>query len=128
MSRSGSRKRAAPEPTAGYNLTKYVEDAEWNYKKSNWNKKGEAEYIRLKQKAGRGKGLDGYEEYLMSVHFPKIAPTGHPIAGVEANATAGKKKRSAAKEPVFGDATILTQVYHHYLEFSCEITSYMEFV
>ena len=128
MSKTAGRKRAAPEPTAGYTLAKYMADAEWKFSKTNWKKSGEAEYKKLKGKVAKGKPLDGFEDYLMSVHFPKIAPTGHPIAGVEANATAGKKKRSAAKEPVFGDATILTQVYHHYLEFSCEITSYMEFV
>jgi hypothetical protein len=125
MPRVESRKRAAPEPTAGYTLAKWVEDATWKFNKSNWKKQGEAEYKKLKGKVDRGRALDGFEEYLMSVHFPKIAPTRHPIAGKEASAS---KKRKAASAPVFGDGGALSQVYLHYLEISCEITSYMEFV
>ncbi len=96
MSKPAGRKRAAPEPTDGYTHAKWVEDAVWNFKKNNWNKKGEAEYNKLKEKVDQGKALDGYEKYLMTVHFPKIVPTGHPIAGVDANAAASKKKKAAA--------------------------------
>jgi hypothetical protein len=125
MSKSGSKKRAAPEPTAGYTLAQWAADASWKFNKHNWTKQGEAEYKKLKGKVEKGKALDGFEEYLMSVHFPKIAPTGYPIADKEAPAS---KKRKAAPAPVFGDEGALSQVYHHYLEISCEITSYMEFV
>ena len=123
MSKTAGRKRAAPEPTAGYTLAKYMADAEWKFSKTNWKKHGEAEYKKLKGKVAKGKPLDGFEDYLMSVHFPKIAPTGHPIADKEASAS---KKRKATSAAVFGDEGALSQVYHHYLKISCEITSYME--
>jgi hypothetical protein len=129
MSKSGSRKRAAPEISAEYTHAKWVEDASWKFNKSNWNKKGETEYKKLKGKVDRGEVLEGYEKYLMTVHFPKIAPNGHPIAEKEANAAnASSKKRIAASAPVFGGEAALSQVYHHYLEISFEVTSYMESV
>ncbi len=80
---------------------------------------------KVEGEVDRGKPLDGFEDYLMTVHFPKIAPTGHPIADKEASAS---KTRKAASAVVFGDEGALSQVYHHYLEISCEITSYMESV
>ena len=127
MSKSGGRKRAAPEHNAEYTHAQWVDEANWKFNKNNWSKKGEIEYKKLKGKVDKRKVLDGYENYLMTVHFPRIAPNGHPIAEKEANASGSKKKR-AASAPVFGGEAALSQVYHHYLEISFEVTSYMESV
>ena len=104
MAKTGGKKRAAPEPSDEYAQATWVENAEWNFNKSNWTKKGEPEYKKLIEKDAKGRTLTGYERHLLTVHFPKLA-----------SAVANKRTKKAA-EPVFGDA--LTQVYHHYLELS----------
>ena len=104
MARAGNKKRAAPEPSAEYAQATWVDNAEWNFNKSNWTKKGEPEYKKLIEKDAKGRTLTGYERHLLTVHFPKLA------------SAANNKRTKTAAEPVFGDA--LTQVYHHYLELS----------